>query len=332
MRIEEIEGIVLSARADPGGIETLLPLLEHSSRVYAGRSANEADRIRGFILASFAGSDLSERALPYILEELETGRSPYSLAGAARALHGRSSITAETRGLISKAIRRIENADRIVSLDRLSQGGQSPGTSAVAELRKALDAPASHCCGHDPRPELPTAFPPDTAERLGPILLEDQDGERIAFGDLLGGRAAVLAFFYTRCMNPEKCSLTVTRLGRLARLAEASQWSRPPMILGLTYDPAFDRSERLRSYGAERDVPFSRTCRLLRTAGPFEPVTQALNLAVGFGEATVNSHGVEALVKAPDGAMRPLKNRRTWTEEEALSALKDALEEGQTAG
>ena len=70
-------------------------------------------------------------------------------------------------------------------------------------------------------------------------------------------------------MNPEKCSLTVTRLARLARLIAAE--ALDANVAGITYDPAFDRPARLRTYGADRGMSFSPRCSLLRTLGPFDP-------------------------------------------------------------
>jgi protein SCO1/2 len=70
------------------------------------------------------------------------------------------------------------------------------------------------------------------------VELEDQDGARVKFGEFFTGKPSVVAFFYTRCDNPNKCSLTITKLGRLQRrLAELGldawtpTWrpSRPPL-------------------------------------------------------------------------------------------------------
>lgn len=53
---------------------------------------------------------------------------------------------------------------------------------------------------------------PSSATRtdLGDVALENQEGARLGFADAFAGLPSALAFFYTRCMNPEKCSLTVT--------------------------------------------------------------------------------------------------------------------------
>ena len=77
----------------------------------------------------------------------------------------------------------------------------------------------------------------------------------------------MVAFFYTRCDNPNKCSLTITKLGRLQRrLADLGLDGRI-QTAAITYDPEFDLPARLRAYGENRGVVFSPSDRLFRTRG-----------------------------------------------------------------
>ena len=62
-----------------------MQLLPERISLYAGRSANETIRMRGYILAAFEQVELPDAALPYVLEELESGRDAYLVAAAARA-------------------------------------------------------------------------------------------------------------------------------------------------------------------------------------------------------------------------------------------------------
>ncbi|MGH8904220.1 MAG: KUP/HAK/KT family potassium transporter [Egibacteraceae bacterium] len=47
------------------------------------------------------------------------------------------------------------------------------------------------------------------------VEMEDQDGHTLTFGDFFSGRPSIVVFFYTRCNNPNKCSLIITRLAGL---------------------------------------------------------------------------------------------------------------------
>lgn len=57
---------------------------------------------------------------------------------------------------------------------------------------------------------------------------------------------------------------------------------------------------------------------------PLEPLLDALDLGVGFGPVTVNRHRLELFVL--DGSLRVTKKfeRRLWSEETVLDALRRA--------
>jgi len=123
-------------------------------------------------------------------------------------------------------------------------------------------------------------------------------------------------------MNPEKCSLTVTRLARLAsRLVEDGLDAN---VTGISYDPRFDRPGRLRRYGADRGMVFSSRCSLLRTVGPFGPLTEAFDLGVGFGPVTVNRHRLDLVVLDSALGVAERFERRLWHEETVLATLNSA--------
>ena len=113
---------------------------------------------------------------------------------------------------------------------------------------------------------------PETTPRgdpadIGAVVLEDQDGRRTTFAEWFGPAPAVVAFFYTRCPNPNKCSLTViAKLGRLARRLAG----RGVRVAGITYDPGFDDASRLRAVrrGPRRpaSAPTSRCCARSRAS------------------------------------------------------------------
>src|SRR6476659_356861 len=87
--------------------QLLLELLPERIPVYQGRSANTVTRMRGYLLAAFEEAGLPEGALPYVLEELESGRNAYLVAAAARALRGRESRSSDAVPFLLKAIANI---------------------------------------------------------------------------------------------------------------------------------------------------------------------------------------------------------------------------------
>jgi protein SCO1 len=358
----------LAARIDElrhmtGSEAELVALLAEDSPLYAGRGTNEVERLRGYVLAGFE-SGLPPEALPFVLEELELGLNPYSVAGAARALRGASELPAETPALLVEAMRRLRGGDAPVSFEAFAPVAASDttalgevartlawlgprGRSVRAELGTlvgdrgyapavrgelaaalaAIDRPAelvASCCHSD---HVSTVPAPTTASvRLGELALEDQDGMRLSFAEAFAGRPTALAFFYTRCMNPLKCSATVTGLGRIAR--RVAEDGLDANVVGISYDPGFDRPARLRTYGADRGMAFSPSCRLLRTVGPFAPLQQAFELGVGFGPVTVNRHRLDLVVLEASLVVSHRFERRLWSDEDVLAALRTAAANG----
>jgi protein SCO1/2 len=128
-------------------------------------------------------------------------------------------------------------------------------------------------------------------------------------------------------MNPEKCSLTVSRLARLGTLL--IERGVDANVAGISYDPAYDRPGRLRTYGADRGMVFSPRCSLLRTVGPFDPLRDTFDLGVGFGPVTVNRHRLDVVVLDATLAVTERLARRLWHEDAVLEALRESVRKGR---
>jgi cytochrome oxidase Cu insertion factor (SCO1/SenC/PrrC family) len=221
-------------------------------------------------------------------------------------------------------------------LERRPAGFSAP---VAAEIKAALAAvsaagrPArAHCCGGS---GAPVAFEPRAQTPIGfdirVLQMEDQDGAVFSFGDFFLGRASVLTFFYTRCMNPTKCSLTITKLARLQQRLIAEGLQHRFGIAAVSYDPAFDRPARLRAYGEARGMAFDDRNKLLRTTGSFESLQRWLDLGVGFGSTTVNQHRLDIVVLDDRGKPATTISRVQWDEDDIVSALKAAHCSGNAA-
>jgi protein SCO1/2 len=345
----------------------LVALLTENSPIFAGRGTNETERLRGHILARFEEAGLPDEGMPFVLEELETGRNPFAVAGAARALRRAPTIPAEAPALLIAALKRLRSGDDVVSFGRSESTPATGGpmtmlgeiartlaclgpraSSALSHLQELMEAegdsfspgvraelaaaaeaiagqrssPAACCCEDDVSVGRPAPVTAVKAKNVENLVLEDQDGSRLTFAEAFSGRPTALAFFYTRCMNPEKCSATITRLARLVRRLEED--GSDANVAGITYDPGFDRPARLRTYGSDRGMVFSHRCRLLRTVGPFEPLQNAFDLGVGYGPVTVNRHSLDLVVLDHALNVTARFGRRLWQEEAVLDALRAA--------
>ena len=307
-----MEALLVAPRT-PAGDRRLTAMLRHDSGLYSGRSTLDAALVRGELLASFQGRALTPPVLEAIREELRTSFSPVILSGAARALRGSKAIDEEMIRLLEAASARIAARDEYVRFGADGSEGspvQGPEPAALTARQEiaatiaawAAEAPVQCCSGMLPARSLQTisAQPEQLcAHALGKVAMEDQDGGRQALVPLLRERASLLAFFYTRCMNPAKCSLTITRLAAFARFCDAGPRSGLN-VLALTYDNAHDRPDRLFAYGRDRAFPFGEGARMLRCRLGWSALKAQLALRVGYGEATINDHARELFLVFPD--------------------------------
>jgi cytochrome oxidase Cu insertion factor (SCO1/SenC/PrrC family) len=353
----------LRALRDSG--DDLVNLLPEQSPIYDGRATGDAERLRGYVLASFEQTGLPKSAMVYVIEELESGHNPYVIAAAAKAVRGAASVPERIVPLLLQAIERIRQADDLVCFDRAfgSGNGATPPTALMelfrtlawlgprariaspalkamldphppvfdeavrAEVENAIAAvsdanqPFERSCCADEAPPVASSGDLDIKN----VELQDQNGEVFSFRDFFWGRPSVLAFFYTRCMNPFKCSLTITKLARMHRRAHEEGLAGLINIAAVTYDPAFDLPQRLRTYGANRGMSFDDRTRLMRTTGSFDPLQRCFGLGVGYGSTTVNQHRLDTVVLDDLGRLIASFARIQWNEEDVLGALKPAL-------
>jgi protein SCO1/2 len=147
--------------------------------------------------------------------------------------------------------------------------------------------------------------------------LEDQDGGVTTFDNHFRGRFHVVAFFYTRCGNPAKCSATITRLATLqTRLVDDRVG-----IAGISYDPGYDNPERLTAYGKARGLRFADTVRLFRAPTAQARLREHFDLKVGYTGSIVNQHAIELYLLNPETDTVHAWSRVEWTVDDVLDVI-----------
>jgi protein SCO1/2 len=216
---------------------------------------------------------------------------------------------------LSKARRR--DLDRVIATLRTSVSGVEPSCCSLPlGIRDLWSSARDH--------RRPAAIDKTT--------FEDHDGNRVAFDDLFRGHVSIVAFFYTRCDNPLKCSLSITKLGRLQRLIEEGGFTGRIHTAAITYDPAFDLPDRLRRYGELRGMRPGPNHRLLRAPGGFDALQRHFALGVNFIESLVNRHRIEAYILDARGHAVCVFERIRWDEQAVLDRAVGVLQErGATA-
>jgi protein SCO1/2 len=364
---------LVDALADPERREQLADLLREDHPIYDQRGAATIVRMRGWVLLALGRAGLSDAALIFVLEELDTGVDPYLVAAAARALRSYPSPSAAFAPFVTRALTNIRYRDEPVSFasygdDVISSTDTSPVRELLAtlswlgphgrevlhqieslrggiskklliDLDRALEAIGSGeqaagesgtCCA------LPTGISGTSSweigsrcgcESIASTVFEDHDGTAITFDQFFKGRPSIVVFFYTRCDNPLKCSLTVTKLANIQKLLDARGLADQIKTAAITYDPAFDLPERIRGYGQNRGVRLDGRHRMLRTIDGFDRLRGHFNLGVNFIESLVNRHRVEAYILDAEGRIAACFERIHWDEQRVVDRAIAMLKE-----
>jgi protein SCO1 len=374
---QQFAALVDALAADPDRCEQLMDLLREDHPLYDQRGRAATVRMRGWVLLALARVGVSDAALLFVLEELDTGIDAYLVAAAARALRSYPSPTGAFAPFVMRALNQIRYRDEPVSFENYGEYAvSSTGTSPVRELlatlawlgpharevlreveslhpqrgglsRKLLidvdraveairgdgqaDKLDTHTCCTPPS-GLSNMFSWARISRRGcePIeqtVFEDHDGASITFNEFFRGHPSIVVFFYTRCDNPLKCSLTVTKLARVQKLLEARGVSDQIHTAAITYDPAFDLPKRLRSYGKNRDVCMDAHHRMLRAIDGVNALRSHFKLGVNFIESLVNRHRVEAYILDAEGRIAASFERLHWDEEQVVDRAVEVLKE-----
>jgi protein SCO1/2 len=158
------------------------------------------------------------------------------------------------------------------------------------------------------------------AADLEGTAFEDHGGNRVTFGEFFDGQPSIVAFFYTRCDNPLKCSLTVAKLGRVQAMLEERGLGSRIRTAAITYDPGFDSPARLRSFGERRGLRLGANHRMLRSLDGMDALRRRFRLGVNFVESLVNRHRIEAYVLDAHGRIAVSFERLRWSEHEVVES------------
>ncbi|MGH8468076.1 MAG: SCO family protein [Gammaproteobacteria bacterium] len=373
----QFAALVGALAAYPDRREQLTDLLREDHPLYEQRGTATIVRMRGWVLLALARAGVSDAALLFVLEELDTGADAYLVAAAARALRSYKRPAAALAPFVMRALTNIRYRDEPVSFENYGEYAvSSTGTSPVRELLATLawlgphargvlreleslraqrggiskkllidiDRAVEAIRGVDQADEFGTdtcctlpsglrnTFSWAFSSRRGcePIestVFEDHKGELITFKEFFRGHPCIVVFFYTRCDNPLKCSLTVTKLARIQMLLEARGLADQIHTAAITYDPAFDLPERLRGYGQNRGLRMDARHRMLRATDGVNTLRRHFKLGVNFIESLVNRHRIEAYILDAEGRIAASFERIHWDEQQVVNRTIGVLKE-----
>ncbi|QDT97290.1 SCO family protein [Gimesia aquarii] len=355
--VESVDCLIIAADTP-----RLTELLSEEHPVYSQKSTAATARMRAWILVGLGRIGLCHGSLIYVIEELDTGIEPYLVAAAAVALRSYPSKERTFARYLVHAIENIRYHDEPVNYERYGEYSEDESRTAVTEILESLewhgagmltndemtflrglpdchqeivsrlalraDSHSTSCCEIPEifgRFSLPSGRQVNEAA-LGAVLFEDQDGSVFGFREYFRGTSSIVAFFYTRCDNPFKCSLTVAKLANIQRILQKRDLQRPVRVAAITYDPEFDDTTRIRVYGADRGIEFDSHTKLLRCIRGMETVRKYFRSGSNFIGSLINRHRIEAFVLDRSGEIVATFQRMRWDEEEIIEFAVDHAE------
>jgi protein SCO1/2 len=373
---DQFAALVEALAGEEGGSAQLIGLLREDHPIYDQRGTTTTVRMRGWILLALARAEVSDAALLFVLEELDTGTDPYLVGAAAHTLRAYPRPTAAFAPFLMRALTNIRYRDERVSFEEY--GGYAVSTTGTSPVRELLETLAwlgpharhllpdiealqaapgglpkklrshvdraveairgvervegSHfgtCCGLPGlRDMLTWAL---SARRRGePVdmtTFEDHEGTRLTFKELFRGCPSIVVFFYTRCDNPLKCSLTITKLARMQQILETRGLADQIHTAAITYDPEFDLPERMRAYARDRGARMNTRHRMLRAVDGIDAIRKHFKLGVNFIGSLVNRHRIEAYILDAEGRIAACYERIHWDEQQILDRAIEVLGE-----
>jgi len=343
---------------DTAFTRTFLELLDERHTVYRGVNTSAVTRMRGALLLALGHRALPTTALPFVLEDLESAHDARLTAIAAHVLRKYPEPSTSFAEPLRSAVLNIQHRDEIVRLPAggedssgaekttamsevmqtigwLGRAGmacvptledllaRNPGPATSTMVARAIEAirsddriltPEACHCGEATRPHRS-----EPATDIADLRFQDHHGVELTFAQAFHGHPSIVVFFYTRCDNPTKCPLTMYRFGSLQRLLQQSGLGHAIGMAAITYDPEYDRADRLLQYAQSWGAKPSGEHRILRTVGDFSLLSDYFSLGVNFSASgVVNRHQLEAFVLDQSGRIAHVVARRRWDEAELV--------------
>jgi len=362
---ENFARIVDALGSDPARRSELIGFLDERHSVYRERGTAAVARMRGWTLLTLARRPLQNDEVVFVLEELQTGRTAYEVACAARAMRSTANPVPAMASLLLRAAANVRAVDDHVDLVRYggvndAEDASSTATdvlidtlawlgTAVAGVREVVETALQS--GDPPlsprqRERVERCLAQCTAGAVGgppacctpgagwtglrrwlartradphAIAFEDQDGGLVRYGDFFRGQPTVVVFFYTRCNNAGKCSLSVSKLARIQRMLVEAGLGHRVQTAAITYDPDYDLAPRLRGYAQSRGMRMDARNRVMRSVEGAAELRLHFELGVNFISSIVNRHRIEAFLVDGQGNITTSFERLQWDEQQVMS-------------
>ncbi len=212
----------------------------------------------------------------------------------------------------------------------LSKQNQLKLSETIEAIRQDDQEVAIDGCDCDLPIVLEQPLEPNATNAIDEVLIEDQSGVTTTWNHFFQGSYTILVFFYTRCTNPRRCTLTIHNLVEIQRTLEQEGLLGTVKTAAISYDPVYDTSATLKSYGDARNFQFGENHRMFRVPQAFHQVIQTFELGVNFTGSLVNQHQIELFVMDAQGQVVASQVRFQAEPKQVVEKIKNLLK-GETS-
>jgi protein SCO1/2 len=173
---------------------------------------------------------------------------------------------------------------------------------------------------------------PNPGDEVPDYRLINQDGKVIRIHDYKG-KALLLTFIYTRCQDPNQCTLMSSHFAAIDQeLQKQPQLYVKTHLLSVSFDPTYDTPKVLRSYGASYTGKYSdeNFAHWEFASGSTDEVKGiAKYFGMRYYQDTTSGneqviHSLRTAVIGPDGKVIKVYRGNEWKPEEMLKELQAA--------
>jgi len=142
-------------------------------------------------------------------------------------------------------------------LDRIKPGDKITGDLVVTETTSWIEITTIATGGSELTPTTVVPGEPKPGDEVPDFSLINQDGKPIRLSQYKG-KALALTFVYTRCPQPDQCTLMSNNFAAIDKeLQQQPDVYVKTHLLSVTFDPEYDTPKVMRSYGASHTGRYS---------------------------------------------------------------------------
>ena len=219
-------------------------------------------------------------------------------------------------------------------LDKMKPGDRISGDLVVTDTSAWIEVMAITQGGAELTPTTVVPGEPKPGDEIPDFSLVNQDGKPIRLSQYKG-RGVALTFIYTRCPQPDQCTLMSTNFAAIEKQLqlEKAVYAKTH-LLSITFDPQYDTPQVMRSYGASHSGRYSDelfkhwefatgTAEQVKAIAEYFGVRSFKDPATGKEELI---HSLRTAVIDPHGKLVKLYRGNEWKPADIAADLKSLVQ------